>query len=156
MGAEDHSGNLRIVHAPSKRGIKGTDHVIEAVESLREDGYGVKLVLIENMPHRKAVEYYMQADIVVDQLLVGWYGVLAIECMALGKPVCVYIRDDLQSYLPSMPLVNVSPESLKENLRLLVEDASLRKEIGAKARRFVEETHDGDKIAKYIIKEIYK
>jgi len=155
-GAEDHSGNLRIVHAPSKRAAKGTEHVIEAVESLRDDGYGVELILVENMPHREAVEYYKQADIVIDQLLVGWYGVLAIECMALGKPVCVYIRDDLQSYLPSMPLVNVSPESLKEDLRLLVEDASLRREIGTKARRFVEETHDADKIAKYVIKEIYK
>ncbi len=154
VGTEDHSGNLRIAHAPSDRAVKGTEHVIKAVKSLIEEGYDVELVLIENMPHQMAIEQYKHADIVVDQLLVGWYGVLAIECMALGKPVCVYIREDLQSYLPSSPIVNVSPKSLKEDLRLLVEDASMRKKIGERARRFVDVTHDAKKIAKNMV-EMY-
>ena len=30
---------------------------------------------------------YAQADLVVDQVLIGWYGALAVETMAMGKPV---------------------------------------------------------------------
>ncbi len=147
VGTEDHEGNIRILHAPSDRNVKGTDHVIQAVKSLKEEGYEIELDLIEGMPHREAVEHYRQADIVVDQLLVGWYGMLAIECMALGKPVCVYIKDELKSYLPEAPLIATSPKSLKEDLKILIEDPPLRRKVGAKARSFADQVHDADKIA---------
>jgi len=100
------------------------------------------------------VEHYRQADIVVDQLLVGWYGMLAIECMALGKPVCVYIRDELKSYLSSSPLIDTSPVDLEGDLKRLIEDASLRRTIAEKARSFVERIHDADKIARRLL-EVY-
>ena len=90
VGVEDHDRKLRILHAPSAPKVKGTEYVVEAVNDLKREGYKIELDLVMNMPHQNAVEHYKQADIVVDQLLVGWYGVFAIECMALGKPVCVY------------------------------------------------------------------
>ncbi len=147
VGAESHEGRIRILHAPSDRKVKGTDHVIRAVKSLQDEGYDIELDLIENMNHQEAVEHYRQADIVVDQLLVGWYGMLAIECMALGKPVCVHIKDELKPYLPGLPLIDTSPESLIKDIRALIEDASMRKIVGAEARNFVERVHDADKIA---------
>ena len=30
----------------------------------------------------------------VDQLNAGWYALFAIECMALGKPVVAFLRDE--------------------------------------------------------------
>lgn len=156
IGVEDHERKLKIVHAPSVPKVKGTEYVEKAVEKLKTEGYKIELDLVKNMPHHEAVEHYKQADIVVDQLLVGWYGVFAIECMALGKPVCVYIRKDLKSYLPTPePLVATSPQDLKEDLRRLIDDATLRYRIGKTARMFVEHVHDADKIAKYMVKEIY-
>ncbi len=154
VGAESHEGRIRILHAPSDRKVKGTDHVIRAVKSLQDEGYDIELDLIENMNHQEAVEHYRQADIVVDQLLVGWYGMLAIECMALGKPVCVYIRDELKSYLHSSPLIDTSPENLEVDLKRLVGDASLRRNIAMKARSFVERIHDADGIARRLL-EVY-
>ncbi|MHB8117236.1 MAG: glycosyltransferase family protein [Methanothrix sp.] len=156
IGAEKHERKLRILHAPSVPKVKGTEYVVEAVEELKKEGFEIELDLVKNMPHQEAVEHYKQADIVVDQLLVGWYGVFAIECMALGKPVCVYIREDLKSYLPTAPpLVATSPRDLLVDLRRLIEDAALRSRIGKTARIFVEQVHDADKIAKYLVKEIY-
>lgn len=155
IGVEEHPGPLRIVHAPSDRARKGTAYVIKAVDALKKEGYDVELVLVENMPHHEAVEQYKQADIVVDQLLVGWYGVLAIECMALGKPVCVYIREDLRSYLSNHPLFYTSTSGIKDDLAKLIEDARLRILIGEGGRKFVEKRHDYYKIAKYIFNNIY-
>lgn len=71
-----------IVHAPSSRRRKGTDAVIAACEGLDAD-----LELVEGLHHEEAFERYRAADIVVDQLNAGWYGLFAIEAMALGKPV---------------------------------------------------------------------
>jgi glycosyltransferase involved in cell wall biosynthesis len=156
IGVEDYERKLRIVHAPSVPKVKGTEYVVKAVEDLKAEGYEIELDLVKNMPHQEAVEHYKQADIVVDQLLVGWYGVFAIECMALGKPVCVYIQEDLKSYLPKAPpLVATSPRDLSVDLRRLIEDEALRSRIGKTARVFVEQVHDADKIAKYLVKDIY-
>ena len=52
-----------IVHAPSSRRRKGTEHVIAACERLDAD-----LELVEGLRHDEAFERYRAADIVVDQL----------------------------------------------------------------------------------------
>ena len=78
-----------ILHAPSSRPRKGTEHVVAACESLDAD-----LVLVEGLHHDDAFERYREADIVVDQLNAGWYGLFAIECMALGKPVVTFLHDE--------------------------------------------------------------
>ena len=76
-----------MVHAPSSRRRKGTDHVVRACDDLDVD-----LVIVEGL-HEEALARYRDADIVVDQLHAGWYG-LAIECMALGKPVVTFLHDE--------------------------------------------------------------
>jgi len=101
------------------------------------------------------VEHYRRADIVVDQLLVGWYGVFAIECMALGKPVCVYIKGGLKKYLDGSPLIDADPTSIKQRLIELIENQSLRQEIGRRGREYVERIHDADVVCRRTAKEIY-
>ena len=78
-----------IIHAPSSRRRKGTEHVIAAVDGLDAD-----FRLVEGLTHDEAFELYREADIVVDQLNAGWYGVFAIECLALGKPVVTFLLDE--------------------------------------------------------------
>lgn len=148
---KDRSEEINIVHAPSNRAKKGTEYVIKAINKLKNEGYKINLMLIEHMPYNKAIEYYKKADIVIDQLLIGWYGMFAMECMAFGKPVCSYIRDDLESCMPFNPIINTSPENIVENLRILTENGSLRKEAGYKSRKYIKEMHDSNKIAKQLI-----
>ena len=78
-----------ILHAPSSRRRKGTEEVIAACEGLDAD-----LLLVEGLHHDEAFERYRRADIVVDQLNAGWYGLFAIECMALGKPVVTFLQEE--------------------------------------------------------------
>jgi len=153
VGVEDKnkSEEINIVHAPSSRAKKGTEYVIEAVNKLKKEGYKINLILVENMPYKKAIECYKKADIVIDQLLIGWYGMVSIECMALGKPVCVYIRDDLESFMPFIPVLNTSPKNIIENIRILIEDEKLRKELGRKGRKYVELMHDAKKVIRKVI-----
>jgi hypothetical protein len=80
---------LRIVHAPTDRVKKGTAWILAALETLPPESY--ELVLVENMTHERALEIYRSADLVVDQVLSGWYGAFAVEVMRMGKPVVAYI-----------------------------------------------------------------
>ncbi len=52
----------------------------------------IRFEIIENKPNKEAIEIYKKADIVIDQVLVGWYGAFAVEVMKMGKPVAVFIR----------------------------------------------------------------
>lgn len=146
--AKSDADSIKILHAPSKRQLKGTEHVLNAIKKLKNEGYRIELILVENTPHKDAIEYYKQADIVIDQLLIGWYGMLAQECMALGKPVCVYLREDLEGYMPFQPMMNTTAKNLVENLRLLINDPHLRTDLGKLGRRYVEQVHNSDRIAR--------
>jgi glycosyltransferase involved in cell wall biosynthesis len=131
-----------IVHAPSSRRRKGTEHVVAAVEGLDAD-----LELVEGLRHDEAFERYRAADIVVDQLNAGWYGIFAIEAMALGKPVVTFLHDEAvrrteEAFGVEVPLVSATKETLRERLRPLVESADERRRVGAASRAYVERVHD--------------
>jgi glycosyltransferase involved in cell wall biosynthesis len=140
-----------VVHAPSNRAKKGTQHVIDGCARLP-----VELDLVEGVPHDEARERYARADIVVDQLNAGWHGVFALEAMALGKPVVTHLKPDVversaAGYGVRVPIVPATPETLVDALRPLVEQPALRRELGAAGRAYVEEVHDIDRIADRLV-----
>jgi len=146
---------VRVVHAPTSRQKKGTDWIVEACKQL-----SVELDIVEDVRHDHAIERYRQADIVVDQLNAGWYGVFAIEAMALGKPVLTFLRDEAvrrteEAYSVKVPLVHTTKETLAETLGPLVESAEARRRIGQESRAYVERVHDAGKVADRLI-EIYR
>ena len=135
-----------VVHAPSSRRRKGTEHVLAAVEGLEAD-----LELVEGLHHDEALERYRDADVVVDQLNAGWYGLFAIEAMALGKPVVTFLHDEAvrrteAAFGATVPIVSATAESLREALRPLVADAARRRELGAASRAYVERVHDLERV----------
>jgi hypothetical protein len=136
-----------ILHAPSSRRRKGTEEIIAACEGLAAD-----LVLVEGLHHDEAFARYRDADIVVDQLNAGWYGLFAIECMALGKPVVTFLRDEAverteRELGTRVPIVSATRETLRERLEPLVASAAERRRIGAASRAYVEQVHDVERIA---------
>jgi glycosyltransferase involved in cell wall biosynthesis len=131
-----------VLHAPSARGRKGTEHVVAACEQL-----DVELEIVEGLDHREAFERYRRADIVVDQLNAGWYGVFAIEALALGKPVVTFLHEEAvrrteEAFGLPVPIVRATKETLAEALRPLVESPDERRRVGSASRAYAEEVHD--------------
>ena len=145
-----------VVHAPTRPELKGTQHVIDAVNQLRGEGMEFDFELIENMPHGLARQLYERADVIVDQLLIGWYGVLAVEGMALAKPVIAYVRPDLIEHLGAQhPLAVADPSNITDVLRGLLQNQDLRQRIGFAGRDYVERVHSSDVVAR-ILEERYR
>lgn len=141
-----------IVHAPSDKGIKGTEYVLQAISKLKKE-YDFKFKLVCGLNHEESKNIYKKSDIVVDQLLTGTHGVFSVEAMALGKPVICYIREDLKSKYPEeLPIISANPENIYDVLKLLIEDAKLRHKLGERGRAYVEKYHDARKIAGELIK----
>jgi glycosyltransferase involved in cell wall biosynthesis len=136
-----------ILHAPSSRRRKGTENVLAACEGLHAE-----LELVEGLHHAEARERYRRADIVVDQLNAGWYGLLAIEAMALGKPVLTFLHDEAvrrteEAFGVRVPIVNATKETLRDRLAELVADPERRRRLGAEGRAYVERVHDVERVA---------
>ncbi|WP_412969546.1 glycosyltransferase family 4 protein [Fredinandcohnia sp. 179-A 10B2 NHS] len=145
-----------IVHAPSHTDIKGTIYINEAVTRLKNEGFSFDFHVIQKTNHETARQKYQQADIIVDQLLIGAYGTLSLEGMALGKPVICYIREDLLvTYPKNLPIISANPDTIYEQLKILIVDSVKRNEIGKKSRDYVEKYHDSILIAEQL-KAIYE
>jgi hypothetical protein len=140
-----------VAHAPSDRKQKGSDRITEAVEALRGEGVPIRLDLIEGVPREEALERTARADIVVDQINIGWYGGYAVEAMALGRPVLCYIREDEPADNPwgdELPIVRTTAETIRDDLRRLIDDPERRRRAGSEGRSFVERRHDPRVIAR--------
>jgi glycosyltransferase involved in cell wall biosynthesis len=143
------SATFRILHAPNHRNIKGTKFVIEAVEALKQEGEKVDLIMLERVSNQEVLEEIQKADLVVNQLIIGWYAMFAIEAMASSKPVICYLREDLLNLYrcaglianDEPPLINSNPLSLKDDLRRLINDRESVRRIGIKGRQYVERVH---------------
>lgn len=145
---------LVVAHAPTDRAIKGTDHVLRAVDAVRERGVRIRLDLIEGVTHTEVRERLVAADVVVDQLLLGWYGGFAVEAMATGRPVLCHIREEVPEDNPfggELPIVRTTPATLVDDLHELAADRGRRRELGAAGRGFVEIHHDPRRIAREVM-----
>jgi len=147
-------GPVRVAHAALSRSRKGTELIVAACAEL-----GVELDVIENVRHDEVGPRLAQADVVVDQLNSGWYGLFAIEAMAYGKPVAGYIHEPAaartaEAFGAEVPIVRTTKETLAGDLRPLVESAEKRRELGAASRAYVQSVHDAGAMADRLI-DIY-
>lgn len=148
---------LRIAHAPSHRKAKGTEFILAALDKLKYEGFEFELVLVEGLSNEEAKKIYGTADVLVDQLFAGWYGGLAVEAMALGKPVLVYIRSEDLKFIPGemaadLPVINVDPETIEKGLRqVLMMPRQELLALAKKSRAYVEKWHNPMKIASELI-----
>lgn len=123
---------VRVVHAylrdASYARSFGTELLRKAVGNLKEKGIHVVLDEVTGMTHEAALSRYALADIAVDKLRIGWHGVFAVECAALGIPVLAQIRPDLVAFEP--PVIPVTEEGLEDMLESLVLDHEARRKAG--------------------------
>jgi glycosyltransferase involved in cell wall biosynthesis len=148
VAERDGARPIRVVHAPSDRMIKGTSHVIAAIDALRARGIAVELALLEGMRHDDAMNACAAADIAIDQVLVGAYGQFAVEMMALGKPVICFIRDDLWRHYPEdLPIISAEPRTLEAAVLSLIEARAEWPAIGEAGRHYAARVHDSAVVA---------
>jgi len=140
-----------VLHAPTNQAFKGTVHVEKAIMALRKE-LPFRYVRIEKMSHDEAVQIYRQADIVIDQVLCGSYGLLSVEAMAFGKPVIAYVRPDLIPKYVGLPICTANPDTLYDVLKSLLLSPEKRQQAGFSGRSFVEKQHEGGKVTDQILK----
>ncbi|GAA0182698.1 hypothetical protein SH2C18_50300 [Clostridium sediminicola] len=141
-----------IVHAPTNTAIKGTKYIVKAIEELSHK-YDFQFTLVQNISHGEAKKIYLKADIVIDQIILGSYGGVAVEAMAMGKPVISWISDFMRKRYPNeLPIISANPHNIKEKIEILLSDRDMRIKLGKQGRKYVEKYHDANKAVANLLK----
>jgi glycosyltransferase involved in cell wall biosynthesis len=144
-----------VLHAPTNRLIKGTRYVERAYQALRPLFPEVRFEVVESLPWTELRARMAEADVVVDQVFMGWYGMVAVEAMALGKPVLCFIRDDFEPRLDRCPIARCTKEDLAERLGQVLAADTDRGTLGSAGREYVERVHAAPRIAARLL-QLYR
>ena len=147
---------IRILHAPNHKTIKGTNFFIKAVDDLKKEGFQIELIILEKKHNSEIQKAIQEADIIADQLVVGWYAMFALEAMSSCKPVLCYLREDLIDLYElaglvkpnEIPIINCTFKNVKKKIKELISRPEQLEEIGKKSREFVLKHHSLDVIGK--------
>lgn len=134
-----------IAHASTANWLKGSQHVRRAAERLtgRAEYHQITGMTAAEMPAALAA-----ADIVVDQLLLGSYGVAACEAMALGRAVVGNVDPEIRARVTEaagleLPIVQADPDTIETVLAELVADPERVRAAAAAGQTFVRAVHSG-------------
>ncbi|MFF0338706.1 hypothetical protein [Kribbella sp. NPDC004875] len=143
-----------VAHVPSNAKLKGTQEIDEVLNDLQDRGL-VEYRRITGVPHHEMPAVIGAADIVVDQLHIGLYGVAAAEALAAGRIVVSYVGDAVRRRVRTLtgrevPIVEADPDTLGDVLAGLIADRDAAAERAAAGPGFVAELHDGRRSAEVL------
>lgn len=137
------SGDIVIVHVPSKPEVKGTIFIRECMEEIVAKYPHVSYVELTSRPHAEVLAAIGRSTFVIDQL---WsdipMAIVGTEAASLGKATVIagYAWDTWRATLAQEewpPTVVTAPEDLLETIESCVVDIDSIRELGSRAREFV-------------------
>lgn len=149
-----------VLHAPSNPRLKGTAAVEQVLEGMQRDGL-VEYRRLSGVPHAQMPAFVADADVVVDQVVLGNPGVLMTEALAAGRVVVAHLGDEVRGRwgatdedLPvldrveaDLPVVEADPDTLREVLEGVVGDRAAYQALASRGHDWARRHHDGRRAA---------
>lgn len=136
-----------VLHAPSNPFLKGTAAIEEIALQLHAEG---RLVYrrLEGVPHAEMPAFIADADIVIDQIVLGNVGTLAAESMAAGRLVIGHLHERVRQRWREMgggeiPLIEATPDTLENVLTTILADRERYAAVAATGPAWARKHHDG-------------
>lgn len=159
--ADGINNHVRIIHTPNHTGFKGSEFIKKAIIELKNEGLKIDYLELTGVSNSQIKMSLLQSDILVEQLIFTGYALSGIEGMASGLTVLSNLDSSLltavfrrYSFLDECPIVSVTPENIKDTLKVLITQPKLREELGRAGREYVEKYHSY-KAAQYMFGAIY-
>lgn len=149
---------LRVAHAPSSAAVKGSALIQPTVDRLVESGE-IEYRAVTNVPHAQMPAVIASSDVVLDQFVLGSYGVAACEAMAAGRVVVGHVTDAVRERVHTatgydVPIVEATPATLEDVLRSLAADPARVAALGTQGHEFVRAVHSGPMSAR-ILRDVW-
>ncbi len=145
---------IRILHAPSRPLAKGSLFFRKIIEELRNEGYSIQYIELVGVSNKVVLEELQRCDFVIDELYSDIpMAIFSSEAAMYGKPAVVggyyadqYKLDNSEQEIP--PSLYVLPNNIKEAIRSLIDDESLRLQLGKRAQKFIQEHWNAEQVVK--------
>ena len=139
------TGPPTVLHVPSKGYLKGTQWIDPQMRKLQDKGI-IRFVSPSHFPHSKMKDTLSQADIVIDAIGMGAYGVTTVEALALGKVVVgevgTFVRDIVRQRTGlEIPTQEANRHTLSEVIAALAGDPERRKQLGKEGVAYARAVH---------------
>ncbi len=140
-------GRPVVAHAPSSSAVKGSEAIDPVLLRLHEEGL-IEYLRLSGVPYDEMPAAYQSADIVVDQLRLGDYGVAACEAMAAGRVVVGHVSPATRAVVAErtglpLPVVEADRSTLEGVIRGLVAEPQSAATSAERGVAFVRAVHDG-------------
>jgi hypothetical protein len=146
-------GVVSVLHSPSASSTKGSGHLDSVFENIKKE-FGESVEFITPVSELKEIKSYpttrydllnrmAESNIVIDQLLIGWYGLKAVEALMLECEVICFVEDDLLDWLPpATPITNSSVLTIEFKLRELIHQIISKEVDPSNKSNYVKEYHN--------------
>jgi hypothetical protein len=155
---------IRLVHARTNQLTKGSEYIESAATKLQElYPETVEYIRVEKRTNEEARHLYSTSDIIIDQLALGTYGVLALEGMKMGKPVVAYLdpvhytkvnKEMTEGVFNS--IINANPHTIFNVLESLIKYPDMLEGYRKNGLKFVERWHSPKAVATIAKREYCK
>lgn len=134
---------FKIIHAPTSPVAKGSEYVIAAANKLVQKWPElVEFKLLSGLTNTEYQHELVNCDVLVDQLIWGWYGIATQQALELGKTVVCYLSNERLKMVDDCPVINANIFDIYdvlENLFLNRQDIAER--VCAKNKQYYEKYH---------------
>jgi len=143
-----------ILHSPSNFAVKGSEYIHKILRKVAaESKHQIRLLLpaeelrenpkVYSVTRYQLFELYKEADIVIDQMILGWYGLQSVEAIAAGKQAISYVDENLKLYLfPDCPIKIADITTLESTVKECIENILSRQSYStAKQLEWVKKYH---------------
>lgn len=141
--SEPFTGRLpTVLHLPSRSRLKGSEHVDPVLYRLEEEGVIQYLRPTEKVSPSDVLALIEKADVVVDGIVIGAYGVMSCQTLAAGR-LSIANLSELGELAKECPIVHADPGTLEAVLRELLANRESWSEVSGAGRDYVTRYHDG-------------
>lgn len=148
-----------VLHAPSNARLKGTAVVDDVLGELHDAGR-LTYRRLEGVRHDAMPAAIADADVVIDQIVLGNPGVLLAETMAAGRVAVAHLSDGVRAAMQAAdpareapPVIEADPQSLRDAVVGILEDRESAASFAARGPSWVARNHDGTRSA-HVLREV--
>lgn len=146
---------IRIVHSPSNVNIKGTAYIDAVMKKISTKYSDIEYINTTNPEYKDTshplcavtrytlLELLQKSDILIDQVVIGWYGLQSVEGVYCQNEVVVWVEPHLRQYLPNEHPFYVGEESIEKSIIQAIEN--VRNNRTKSQKEYVQKYHTLDK-----------